>query len=415
MLAINEPGPSAAEIRSHFPALQRTHNGYPVAYFDGPGGTQVPRSVVETMNDYLFNHNANTHWGYPTSNETDELIDRARQAFADFLNCSANEVVFGQNMTSLTFHLARSLGRQFAEGDEIIVTELDHHGNVDTWRSLEKDRGIVMRVLPMDIETGELLLEELPGLLNDRTRLVAIGAASNALGTITDLAEACRQAREAGALSFVDAVHFAPHSLVDVQAIGCDFLACSAYKFYGPHIGVLYGRHELLQSIDVPKLRPAPDTAPDRFETGTQSHESIVGAAAAVDFIASLGTGSTRREKLAAAFASMNAHDAALAAQLWTGLSAIEGVRLYGPPPGRPRTSLVSFTVDDLPSSDVSSFLSGRGLFVSHGNFYAQTVVERLGVAEQGLVRVGCSVYTTPEEVERVIEAVREFAVSGSV
>lgn len=400
---------SIDEIRSHFPALERTHNGHPVAYFDGPGGTQVPRSVVEAMNDYLFNHNANTHWGYPTSNETDALIDEARQTFADFFNCAPNEVAFGQNMTSLTFHLARALGRQFAEGDEIVVTELDHHGNVDTWRSLEKDRGVVIRVLPMDIESGELYLDELPGLLNDRTRVVAIGAASNAIGTITDVAKVCRIVREAGALSFVDAVHFAPHSLIDVQKIGCDFLTCSAYKFYGPHIGILYGRNELLSSIDFPKLRPASDNAPDRLETGTQSHESIVGAAAAVDFIASLGRGATRRERLASAFEGMHSHDSALVTELWNGLAAIEGVKVYGPSPSRPRTSLVSFTVGDHPSSDVSKFLAERGLFISHGNFYAQTVVERLGVEDQGLVRVGCSVYTTHDEVQRVLDGVREF------
>nr|HQU92723.1 cysteine desulfurase-like protein [Pyrinomonadaceae bacterium] len=345
---------SIDDIRSQFPALFRIHNGHPVAYFDGPGGTQVPRVVVEAMNDYLFHHNANTHWGYPTSDETDALIDDARQTFADFFNCHVDEVVFGQNMTSLTFHLARALGRRFVEGDEIVVTELDHHGNVDTWRALEKDRGVVIRVLPMDIESGELFLDELPGLINDRTRLLAIGAASNALGTITDVAAACTIARDAGVTSFVDAVHFAPHSLIDVKAIGCDFLACSAYKFYGPHIGILYGRSELLASIDFPKLRPAPDNAPDRVETGTQSHESIVGAAAAVNFIASLGEGDTRRQQIASAFDAMHARDSELALELWDGLSKIERVKLYGPSPGRPRTSLVSFTVGDLPSASVS-------------------------------------------------------------
>lgn len=409
MQAQTERGISIDEIRSQFPALERIHNGHPVAYFDGPGGTQVPRSVVEAMSDYLFNHNANTHWGYPTSDETDAMINDSRQAFADFFNASPDEVAFGQNMTSLTFHLARALGRQFAAGDEIVVTELDHHGNVDTWRSLEKDRGVVIRVLPFDPETGELDLAELPGLLNGRTRLVAIGAASNAIGTITNVAEVCRIAREAEALSFVDAVHFAPHSLIDVHAIDCDFIACSAYKFYGPHIGILYGRGELLRSIDFPKLRPAPDIAPERAETGTQSHESIVGAAAAVDFIASLGSGNTRRERLSSAFDAMHSREAELTAELWNGLAAIDGVKVYGPPPSRPRTSLVSFTVGDHPSSDVSEFLADGGLFISHGDFYAATVVERLGVEEQGLVRVGCSVYTTHDEVRRVIDGVREF------
>ena len=401
---------SIDEIRSQFPALSRIHNGYPVAYFDGAGGTQVPRSVVEAMNDYLFNHNANTHWGYPTSDETDALIEDSRQVFADFFNASFDEVVFGQNMTSLTFHLSRALGRRFEAGDEIIVTELDHHGNVDPWRELAKDRELVIRVLPMDIESGELFLEELPRLINDRTKVLAVGAASNALGTITDVVAACKIARDAGVLSFVDAVHFAPHSLIDVRTIGCDFLACSAYKFYGPHIGILYGRSELLSSTDFPRLQPAPDNSPDRVETGTQSHESIVGAAAAVNFIASLGGGLTRRENLASAFETMHVRDGALVRQLWDGLSEIDGVRLYGPSPERPRTSLVSFTVGDLPSSEVSRRLADRGLFISHGNFYAATVVERLGLDEQGLVRVGCSVYTTPEEVQRVIDGVREIS-----
>lgn len=400
---------SLDQIRSQFPALERTHNGYPVAYFDGPGGTQVPRTVVEAMNDYLYNHNANTHWGYPTSDETDAMIEDARQAFADFFNSSPDEVAFGQNMTSLTFHLARGIGRGLNRGDEIIVTELDHHGNVDTWRSLEKDRGVVIRVLPMDIESGQLELSELPVLLNERTKLVAIGAASNAIGTVNDIAYVCKLAREAGALSFVDAVHFAPHSLIDVKEIGCDFLACSAYKFYGPHIGILYGRKELLDAIDFPKLRPAPDNSPDRVETGTQSHESIIGAAAAVDFVASLGNGVNRREKLENAFATMHTRDAELTRTLWNGLSAIDGVRVYGPTPDEKRTSLVSITVGDHPSSDVSKALIEKGIFASHGDFYAATVVEKLGVEEQGLLRIGCSVYTTMDEVERVIAGVAEF------
>ena len=397
------------EIRTHFPALERIYKGQPVAYFDGPGGTQVPRSVVEAMNDYLYNHNANTHWGYPTSDETDEMIEDARAAFADFLNASPDEIAFGQNMSSLTFHLARALGRGFGEGDEIVVTELDHHANIDTWRSLETDRGVKIRVLPMDIETGQLEMGELPALLNERTKLVAIGAASNAIGTINDITTVCKLAREAGALSFVDAVHFAPHQLIDVQTVGCDFLACSAYKFYGPHIGILYSRKELLETIDFPKLRPAPDNSPERVETGTQSHESIGGAGAAVDFIASLGSGSSRRERLANAFAEMHSRDEELTKTLWNGLSAIDGVRVYGPGLDAERTSLVSCTVGDHPSEKVSKALVEKGIFASHGDFYAATVVERLGVAEQGLLRVGCSVYTTIDEVERLLEGVREF------
>jgi len=403
---------SLEHIRSQFPALERIHNDFPVAYFDGPGGTQIPRGVVEAMTDYLYHHNANTHWCYPTSNETDLLIDESRQIFADFFNASPDEVVFGQNMTSLTFHLGRSLGRAFNKEDEIIVTELDHHANVDTWRSLKNDRGVTIRVLPMDIETGQLELARLPSLLNEKTRLVAVGAASNAIGTISDVTAVCELARETGALSFVDAVHFAPHRIIDVKAIGCDFLTCSAYKFYGPHIGILYGRKELLETIDFPKLRPAPNTAPERVETGTQSHESIVGAGAAVDFIASLGHGISRREKLANAYAQLHKHDLELTAALWNGLSALDGVRIYGPGLDVDRTSLVSFNVDNYSAADVGTALAEKAVFVSCGDFYAATVMERLGVGEHGVVRAGCSCYSTLSEVERLVDAVKELTIN---
>ena len=404
---------SIDEVRSHFPALERVHNGHPVAYFDGPGGTQVPRAVVEAMSDYLFHHNANTHWGYPTSDETDTMIDDARVTFADFFNAKMEEIVFGQNMTSLTFHLARALGRRFESGDEIIVTELDHHGNVDTWKSLEVERGIVIRTLPMNVETGQLEVERLPELLSKRTRLVAIGAASNALGTINDVKYFVDAARNAGALSFVDAVHYAPHNLTDVQAIGCDFLACSAYKFYGPHIGIMYGRRELLEELDFPKLKPAPDYSPERMETGTQSHESIIGAAATVDFIAGFGTGNSRREKLGDAFARFGEHDSRLVRRLHDGLSSIDTVNVFGPGPDQPRTSLVSSTIGKHRSRTVAEALVADGLFLSSGDFYAATVVERLGVEEQGLLRSGCAIYTTMEEVERLLDGISRFVDSN--
>lgn len=405
-----QPIQSLEEIRRHFPALNRRHKDFPVAYFDGPGGTQIPVSVVEAMNDYLFNHNANGHWNFPSSNETDALVLAARQTLADFLNAAPDEIVFGQNMTSLTFHLARALGRNFAAGDEIIVTELDHHANVDTWRSLEKDRGVVIRTLPMNAGSGRLEMSVLDNLLNDKTRLVAIGAASNALGTISDVKRVCEMARKAGALSFVDAVHYAPHKLVNVKDWNCDFLACSAYKFYGPHIGMLYGRKPLLETIDFPKLTPSPSTAPERVETGTQSFESIIGAAAAVDFLASLGAGNSRRERLTNAFENFHAHDAELTRRLWEGLSVIENVKIYGPSPDAERTSLISFTVKDLLSAQVSGKLAEKGIFISHGNFYAATVTEKLGLTEQGLVRAGCACYTTLDEIERLIDSVKEIA-----
>ena len=395
------------EIRRHFPALERIHPGLPVAYFDGPGGTQVPRSVVEAMTDYLYNHNANTHWAYPTSRETDEIISYSRNVLADFLNASPDEIVFGQNMTSLTFYVARALGRQFQPGDEIIVTELDHHANVDTWRSLEQERGVGIRVLPMNVETSQLELDELSNLLSDKTKLVAIGAASNALGTINDVQRVVRMAKDAGALTFVDAVHYAAHNLIDVNAIGCDFLACSAYKFYGPHIGILYGRKELLSAIDFPKLKPSPNYAPERAETGTQNHEAIAGAAAAVNFLASLTQTGSRRERLTTVFDEMQARQHKLIARLWEGLSEKKGVRVYGPPPTMPRTSTVSFTIEDVSSETVTRRLAEKSIFTSHGNFYALSAVEKLNV--EGLVRVGCACYTTHEEVERLLECVQSM------
>jgi len=398
---------STAEIRKDFPALERTHNGYPVAYFDGPGGTQVPRAVVEAMNDYLYHHNANTHWAYPTSEETDAIIDSARSVLADFLNASPTEIVFGPNMTALTFHLARALGRGYERNDEIVVTELDHHANVAPWRALEKEHGIKVRTVKMISETGELDWEDFSRQLTRRTKLVAIGAASNALGTINDVRRAEEMAHSLGAQIFVDAVHYAPHELVDVRDWNCDFLACSAYKFYGPHIGILYGRHDLLGSLDFPKLIPAPDTAPERAETGTQNHEGIAGAAAAVDFLASLAPGATRRERLRAGLEQLHQRSDALIRQLWNGLREIGRVRLYGPPPGRARTPTIAFTVNGLPSIEAAEKLAERGVFLSHGDFYAMTVVERLGQNPHGLVRAGCACYSTPEEIDRLLAGVR--------
>ena len=395
-----------AALRSHFPALERRHGGHPVAYFDGPGGTQVPRAVVRAMEDYLYHHNANTHWPYPTSEETDALIAGARATLADFLGALPSEVAFGANMTTITFHLARGLGRAWGRGDTVVVTELDHHANVAPWRALEQDRGITVRSVPLLAGTGQLDWSRLEHLLGEKPRLLAIGAASNALGTITDVARAVAMARSAGALTFVDAVHYAPHELVDVQKIGCDFLACSAYKFYGPHIGILFGRQDVLAGVDIPKLAPAPNTAPERMETGTQNHEGIVGAAAAVDFLASLGDGETRRARLAAAFAVLHDRGRSLLLRLWDGLSAIDGVTLYGPKPDSPRTPTVAFTVAGRPADDVARGLAEQGVFVSSGDFYATTVVARLGLRD-GLVRAGCACYTTEEEVDRLIEGVR--------
>jgi cysteine desulfurase family protein (TIGR01976 family) len=399
-----------AEIRKQFPALERVHNGYPVAYFDGPGGTQVPRIVVESMSDYLYHHNANTHWAYPTSAETDAALENARQVCAEFLNASANEIAFGANMTTLTFHLARALGLQYSTGDEIVVTELDHHANIDPWLRLALERGVTVRTVSMDPATGTLDWDTLEQAINARTKLVAIGAASNALGTINNIEKAIQLAHNVGALAFVDAVHYVPHALLDVQKLDCDFVAMSAYKFYGPHIGVLFAKKTLFEQINFPRLVPAPDYAPENAETGTQNQEGIVGAAAAIDFLASLSSEGTRRERLTTVYRELHARSSKLVKSLWDGLSSISAVRVYGPPPSAPRTATVSFTIDGHRSTDVARLLAEKGLFLSHGDFYAATVVERLGLGPEGLVRAGCACYTNQDEIDRLVEAVAEIA-----
>ncbi len=398
---------SVEQIRAQFPALARRQRGNLVAYFDGPGGTQVPRVVVDAISEYLYHHNANTHWLYSTSVETDSAVRSAREVLADFLNASPGEIVFGPNMTTLTFHLSRALGRGCGPGDEIVITELDHHANVAPWQALARERGVTIRVARMIPETGQLDWQDLESKVGKRTKLVAVGVASNALGTINDIRRAAVVAHAAGALLFADAVHSTPHIVTDARAWGCDFLACSAYKFYGPHLGVLFGKKGLLEAVDFPKLLPAPESAPERAETGTQNHEGIVGAAAAVEFLASLSSGASRRERLEAVVAELDRRGRSLCERVWEGLAGIAGVKLFGPPPSAARTPTIAFAVRNVASSEVARQLAELGVFVSHGNFYAATVVERLGLGAEGLVRAGCACYTTVEEVDRVIEGVR--------
>jgi cysteine desulfurase family protein (TIGR01976 family) len=405
---------STEQIRAQFPSLAREHNGFPVAYFDAPGGTQTPQRVVDAVSDYLVNHNANTHWEYPTSHETDAIIESARHTFADFLNASANEIVFGPNTTTMIYHLSRALGRSLGRGDEIVITELEHHANVAPWQALVVERGVTLNVTQMDPETGQLDWNDFERLVTKRTKVVSFGAGCNALGTVSDFRRAVELAHSVGALALVDAVHYAPYFLSDVKESDCDFLTCSAYKFYGPHVSVFYGKKDLLESIDFPKLQPAPDAAPERVEMGTQNHEGIAGAAAAVNFYASLVAQvdnlRTRRELLQSSFAGLREHSSPQVRRLWDSLSAVKGVRLYGPPPDAVRTPTISFVIKNVASTEVARRLAERGLFVSHGDFYAQTVVDRLGLQPEGLVRVGCACYTSDEEIDRLIEAVREIA-----
>jgi cysteine desulfurase family protein (TIGR01976 family) len=410
------PAPGLDEIRAQFPALERVHGGQRVAYFDGPGGTQVPLSVVDAMRDYLLHHNANSHWAYPTSVETDLTIDAARAAAADLLNANPNEVAFGANMTSLTFSLSRALAPMIQPGDELIVTELDHHANIAPWTRLAAERGAVIRMVRMNTDTYSLDWADLEQKIGARTKLLAIGAASNALGTVTDVTRAAALAHARGAMVFVDAVAYAPHALIDVRALDCDFLACSPFKFHGPHLGMLYGKHELFAELDVAKLAPAPAHAPDRWETGTLNFEALAGTTAAIDFLASVGgsngVGDSRRARLARAYDAMHARSAPLFASLWDGLAAIPGVALNGAPPSdAPRTPTASFTVKGVDSRTVATRLANESaVFAPNGNFYAATIAERLKITGSGWVRAGLACYTTREEVERLVRGVRAIA-----
>ncbi|MGQ0642601.1 MAG: cysteine desulfurase-like protein, partial [Gemmatimonadaceae bacterium] len=354
----------------------------------------------------LFHHNANTHWLYPTSAETDAAIDGARAAAAAFFGAQPNEVSFGLNMTTLAYHISRAVSPRQSRGDTVVVTEHDHHANIAPWTRLASERGVNVRWVRMRPEDGTLDWSDLERAITRGTKLVAIGAASNALGTITDVPAVCAMARAVGALTFVDAVHFAPHALIDVGAMDCDFLACSAYKFYGPHIGILYTRAALGAELDAPKLDPAPELMPERLETGTQNHEGIVGAAAAIGFLASLGQGATLRQRLESAYHEMHRRSEVLFSELWQGLGDFPSIRRYGLPPGGTRTPTLSFSVDGMHSDEVARRLAEVGVFVSNGDFYAATVIERLGHSHDGVVRAGAAIYTTREEVQRLVSAV---------
>jgi cysteine desulfurase family protein (TIGR01976 family) len=310
----------------------------------------------------------------------------------------------------LTFHLSRALSLNFSAGDEIVVTELDHHANIDPWRRLAVERGVTIRTVRLDTETGLLNYEDLERFIGPKTRIVAIGAASNALGTINDLPRVIELAHNAGALVFVDAVHYAPHLLLDVRALNCDFVGMSAYKFYGPHVGILWGKASLLEEIDFPKLVPAPDYIPENAETGTQNQEGMVGAAAAIELLASLGSKATLRENLRSVFAETHGRNMRLFTRLWEGLSSIPRVTLYGPSPDTARTPTLAFTIAGRTSTEAARSLAEKGLFLSHGDFYAWTVVQRFGLEPEGFIRAGCACYTDEEEIDRLIEGIRELS-----
>jgi cysteine desulfurase family protein (TIGR01976 family) len=405
-------------VRSQFPSLQTQVSGKPAAFLDGPAGTQVPAQVMHAIQSYLMSANANTCGAFLTSRRTDEMIAGARVAMADFFHCRADEVVFGQNMTTITFAISRSIGRELKAGDEILLTTLDHDANFSPWKALE-EKGVVIRQVDIREEDCTLDLEDLKNKLSGRTRLVAVGYASNAVGTINPVGEIIRLAHAAGALVYIDAVHYAPHGLIDVKELDCDFLVCSPYKFFGPHMGTLYGKREHLRGFRPYKVRPCTDQIPDRWETGTQVHELIAGIGAAVEYIAELGRHSdgsvaTRREALAAAYRTTVAHERRLISRLIEGLQAIPGARIYGitdPKRFEERCSTLSLRLGNHNPTTIAAFLGERGIFTWDGNYYALNLTERLGVESQGgMLRIGLVHYNTMEEVERLLTALREFA-----
>jgi len=409
-----------AWAREQFPSLKLQVNGQTAAFLDGPAGTQVPKQVIDAVQNYFVSANANTYGAFLTSRRTDEMIRSARAAMADFFNCDSSEVVFGQNMTTITFALARAIGREMKAGDEIVVTTLDHDANVAPWRALE-EKGVVIRQVDIREEDCTLDLEDLKRKVSAKTKLVAVGYASNMVGTINPVAEITKLARSAGALMFIDAVHYAPHGLIDVKALDCDFLACSPYKFFGPHMGTLYGKRKHLEKFKPYKVRPATNTSPECWETGTQVQELIAGIGAAVDYIAELGRHTdssvkSRREALHAAYRATHRYETGLLSRLITGLQTLPGIRIFGITDAKrfeERCSTLSFRLGDHNPTKIATFLGERGIFTWDGNFYALNLSERLGVEQHGgVLRVGLVHYNTADEVERLLGALHEFVTS---
>jgi cysteine desulfurase family protein (TIGR01976 family) len=404
-------------VRSQFPSLAQTVNGHPATFLDGPGGTQVPQRVVDAISDYLKRNNANTGGAYATSRNTDGMIAGARSAMADFLGCDSDEIVFGPNMTSLTYAISRSIGRELRSGDEIVLTHLDHDANISPWRALE-ERGVTIRMAEIHEDDCTLDMDDLARKITDRTKLVAVGYASNAVGTINDVAEIVRLAHQRGAMAYIDAVHYAPHGPIDVRALDCDFLVCSTYKFFGPHMGVLYGKREHLKRLDPYKVRANTNAIPNRWEWGTLNHECIAGIAACVDYLADLGrhmnsSASTRREAVLAAYDAIAKYERGLMETLIIGLLAIPGLKLYGisdPMRFDHRCPTIAVRVAGHTPIELATRLGERGFFTWDGNYYALNLTERLDVEKDGgFLRIGLAHYNTAEEVERLLGALREI------
>jgi cysteine desulfurase family protein (TIGR01976 family) len=420
-------------IRAQFPSLSQTVNGHPAVFLDGPGGTQVPQRVIDAMATYLRQHNANTGGAYATSRRTDAMIAQARAAMADFLRCGADEVIFGPNMTTLTYAMSRAIGRELKPGDEILLTRLDHDANVSPWLAMAEDRGLTVRWVDFHDEDCTLDMQDLASKINKNTKLVAVGYASNAVGTINPVKEIVRLAHQAGALAYIDAVHYGPHGLIDVAALDCDFLACSTYKFFGPHMGVLFGKREHLKRIRPYKVRPNTNAIPNCWEWGTLNHECIAGIAACVEYIADLtrvpqpssfskpethhSQLTARRGAIESAYAAIHEHERALLQRMMSGLKQIPGLKIYGiTDPARLDQRCATFAVrvdDGKPGHsplELATQLGERGFFTWDGNYYAINVTEHFNVEKSGgFLRIGLVHYNAIQEVDRLIAALREI------
>ena len=427
------PALDLTRIRAQFPSLAQTVNGHPAVFFDGPGGTQVPQRVIDAISNYLSRDNANSGGAYATSRRTDAVIVEARAAMADFLHCAADEVVFGQNMTALTYMMSRSIGRELQPGDEILVTRLDHDANVSPWLQMAEDRGVTVRWAEIHDADCTLDLADLASKINDKTKVVAVGYASNAVGTLNPVKAIIRLAHAAGALAYIDAVHYTPHGLIDVAALDCDFLVCSTYKFFGPHMGVLFGKCEHLERLKPYKVRPLVDTVPFRWEHGTLNHECIAGITACVDYFADLGRNHemygdgrlarpssearskeiTRRGAIEAAYAAIHDHETALLDRAISGLEKIPGAKIYGLTDRarfNERCATIAVRFEGHTPLELATKLGERGIFTWDGNYYALNLTERLGVeAKGGLLRIGLVHYNTAEEVDRLLAALKEI------
>ncbi len=409
----NNPSLNVPRSRQMFPALQQEVNGRPAVYLDGPGGSQVPQTVIDAMSGYLVNGLSNTGGPFHSSRQTDETVYAARRAMMDFYNARRpEEIVFGQNMTSLTFSLSRSLTRTWQAGDEIVVTRIDHDANISPWLLAAEDRGVTVHWLDIRPEDCTLALEDLPNLLNEKTRLVALNYASNSVGSISDVKTAVAMAHDVGALTYIDAVHYGPHDIIDVQDLDCDFLTTSAYKYFGPHTGILYGKYDYLDRLDAYKVRPASDKPAGKWETGTQSFESLAGVMAAVDYLADLAGGAgSRRERLLQSMAAIKAYEMELSAYFLQEATKVPGLKVYGITDVElldQRTPTFAVSLAGHTAESVATYLGEQGIYVWHGHYYALAIMERLGLLDSGgLVRIGFLHYNTKEEVDRTITALK--------